>query len=160
MTHRDGFSELSARNPARSDAGHRKGRVTPSESPGKPPFRSLLGGVGGRQRTLPMLQHRLRLASYPTPPRSDPYGSIFPSFGINCTGTADLEFRPDLSAVLLWLAWLDALGLDAEAEPPDGELGEVIVAVGAGEGDAVVGRDSIRQATLRKEPQEAPPVPT
>ena len=30
-----------------------------------------------------MLEHRLRLASYPTSPRSDPYGSLLSSFGIS-----------------------------------------------------------------------------
>ena len=34
-THRDVFPGLSARSLARSDAGHRKGRATLSESPGR-----------------------------------------------------------------------------------------------------------------------------
>ena len=45
MTHRDGFPRFSARSAGRSDARHRKPRapsksILPSESLGKPPFRS------------------------------------------------------------------------------------------------------------------------
>ncbi len=40
MTHRDGFPRLSARSAWRGVAGHRKPCETPSESLGKPPFRS------------------------------------------------------------------------------------------------------------------------
>ena len=36
--------------------------------------------------------------------------------------------------------------VDAEAEPPDGQLGEIEESIGAGEGDAVVGSDRRRQA--------------
>src|SRR5947209_19478578 len=54
-------------------------------------------------------------------------------------------------AVLLGMTWLDALDRDAEPEPPNGELGEVEQAVGAGEGDAVVGADGVWQAALAKE---------
>ena len=82
MTHRDGLSALSVRSQCRRDALHHKMLATRSESSERPPFRSLLGLVGGRQRALPMLWHRLRLASYPTSPRSDPYGSLLSSFGI------------------------------------------------------------------------------
>ena len=54
MTHRDGFPRLSARSAWRGDARHRKPCGTPSESLGKPPFRSrgrtgsgrIGGGVG------------------------------------------------------------------------------------------------------------------
>jgi len=37
------------------------------------------------------------------------------------------------------MAWLDALDRDAEAKPPDRELGEVEQGVGTGEGHAVIG---------------------
>ncbi|HVO02721.1 MAG TPA: hypothetical protein VMT54_11000 [Candidatus Cybelea sp.] len=47
-------------------------------------------------------------------------------------------------SVLLRVAGLDALDLDAAPEPPDRELGEVEEAVGAGERHAVVGADSVR----------------
>ncbi len=52
MTHRDGFPRLSARSAWRGDAGHRKPCAPsqghgPSESFGKPPFRS--GGRPGRR---------------------------------------------------------------------------------------------------------------
>ncbi len=45
MAHRDGFPRLSARSAWRGDAGHRTPRApsesyAPSESLGKPPFRS------------------------------------------------------------------------------------------------------------------------
>ena len=46
---------------------------------------------------------------------------------------------------------LDALDGDAQAQPPDGQLGEVEHGVGAGEGDAVVGADGGRQAALEEE---------
>ncbi len=63
MTHRDGFPRLSARSAWRGDAGHRKPRAPsesygPSESLGKPPFRSRgrtgSGRMGGRRKALPM----------------------------------------------------------------------------------------------------------
>ncbi len=56
----------------RSDAGHRKGRATRSESSEKTQALSPLGRVGGRQQALEISPHRLRLASYPTRPRGDP----------------------------------------------------------------------------------------
>ena len=54
MIHRDGFPRLSARSAWRGDAGHRKPwapftSIGPSESLGKPPFRS--GGRAGSGRT-------------------------------------------------------------------------------------------------------------
>ena len=42
MTHRDGLPRFLARSVGRSDAAHRKPRATPSESLGRPPFRSLI----------------------------------------------------------------------------------------------------------------------
>ena len=58
MTHRDGFPSFSARSAWRGDAGHRKPCGTPSESLGKPPFRSGgrtgSGRIGGRRQALPM----------------------------------------------------------------------------------------------------------
>ena len=47
MTHRDGLPRFSARSVGRGDAAHREERATPSESLGKPPFRSPLRPVGG-----------------------------------------------------------------------------------------------------------------
>ena len=52
------------------------------------------------------------------------------------------------------LSGLDALDRDAEAEPPDGEPGEIEEAVGAGEGQAVVGADGVGQAALLEEALE------
>ena len=136
MTHRDGISDLSARNPARSDApsvnpGHRKGRVTLFESPGAeslemPPFRSLLGGVascmlGGRQQALPMHAHRLRLASYPTPPRSDPYGSIFPSFVIRPRPALGQQFADEAGGPV-GIEGAELLEADAAGLVDDGHL--------------------------------------
>jgi len=54
MTHRDGLSALSVRSVSRSDAAHRKGRVTTSERSEKPPFRSWTRPVGGRRKALTM----------------------------------------------------------------------------------------------------------
>ena len=42
---------------------------------------------------------------------------------------------------VLRMAGLDALDLDAEPEPPDGELGEVEERIGTGQGNAVIGAD-------------------
>ena len=54
MTHRDGLPRFSARSAWRGDAGHREARATPSESLGKPPFRSPPQPVGERREALPM----------------------------------------------------------------------------------------------------------
>ncbi len=54
MTHRDGFPRFWARSAWRGDAGHRKPCATPSESLGKPPFRSRGRTPGGRREALPM----------------------------------------------------------------------------------------------------------
>ncbi len=54
MTHRDGFPRFSARSAWRGDAGHRKPCATPSESLGKPPFRSRGRTAGGRRKALTM----------------------------------------------------------------------------------------------------------
>jgi hypothetical protein len=43
---------------------------------------------------------------------------------------------------------LDPFDPDAEAQPPDGELGEIEEGVRAGEGDAVIGADGGWQAAL------------
>ncbi len=59
MTHRDGFPRLSARSAWRGDAGHREPCAPsqshgPSESLGKPPFRSRRRTAGGRRKALTM----------------------------------------------------------------------------------------------------------
>ena len=54
MTHRDGYPRLSARSAWRGDAGHRKPCGTPSESLGKPPFRSRGRTAGGRRKASTM----------------------------------------------------------------------------------------------------------
>ena len=59
-----------------------------------------------------------------------------------------------MAAVLLWLSGLDAFDSDAEAEPPDRELGEIEQGIGAGEGDAIIGTDGERQSALCKQPFE------
>src|SRR3546814_6550706 len=53
-----------------------------------------------------------------------------------------------VAAVLLRLAWFDAFDLNAEPEPPDRELRQVVEPVGAGEGNAVVRADGVGQAAL------------
>ncbi len=54
MTHRDGIPRVTARSACRGDAGHRNPCGTPSESLGKPPFRSRRRTAGGRRKALPM----------------------------------------------------------------------------------------------------------
>ncbi len=54
MTHRDGFPRFSARSAWCGDARHRKPCGTPSESLGKPPFRSRGRTAGGRRKALTM----------------------------------------------------------------------------------------------------------
>jgi hypothetical protein len=56
-THRDDLSRFSARSARRGDAVHREPRATPSESLGKPPFRSRMRPVGVRRKVLMM--HRI-----------------------------------------------------------------------------------------------------
>lgn len=56
-----------------------------------------------------------------------------------------------MASVLLGMAWLDALDADAQAQPPNGELGEVEEGIWAGEGDAVVGADGVWEAALAEE---------
>ncbi len=83
MTYGDGLPRFSARSARRGDAGHREACATPSESLGKPPFRSRRRPVGGRRKALPMRPHRLRLPSYPTGRLRDLYGSLSTRLGIN-----------------------------------------------------------------------------
>jgi hypothetical protein len=64
MTHRDGLPRFSARSVRCGDAGHRKACATPSESLGKPPFRSRMRPVGGRRKVLTM--HRIACNFPPT----------------------------------------------------------------------------------------------
>jgi len=52
MTHRDRVGDPPRE--AAGDVGHRKARATPSESLGKPPFRSPGRTAGGRLKALPM----------------------------------------------------------------------------------------------------------
>ena len=82
MTHRDGFPRVSARSAWRGDAGHRKPCATPSESLGKPPFRSGMRNAGGRRKTLTMPWHRRRLPSYPADRPRDLYESLSTLLGI------------------------------------------------------------------------------
>ncbi len=68
MTHRDDFPRFSARSAWLGDAGHRKPCAPsqshgPSESLGKPPFRSRGRTAGGRRQALTMPRSRLGEAS-------------------------------------------------------------------------------------------------
>src|SRR5882762_11155090 len=56
-----------------------------------------------------------------------------------------------MTAVLLRMSRLDAFDRNAEAKPPDRELGEIEQAIGTGEGNAVVGADRERQASLTEQ---------
>ncbi len=91
MTHRDGFPRLSARSAWRGDARHRKPCGTPSESLGKPPFRSRRRTGSGRRKALPM--SRIARGLPPTRPlarriaraiSSDLYGSLSALLVITC----------------------------------------------------------------------------
>ena len=76
---------------------------------------------------------------------------LLPEHGLRCrAGGLQLQsevhaLRGDRSAAGFRL---DALDLDAEPQPPDGELGEVEERIGACEGHTIVGADGSRQAEL------------
>jgi hypothetical protein len=53
-----------------------------------------------------------------------------------------------VSAVLLWLTGLNALDVDAEAQPPHREFAQTEQRVGAGERVAIVGTNRLGQAEL------------
>jgi len=59
-----------------------------------------------------------------------------------------------VAAVLLWPAGPDAFDRDAEPQPPNGEFGKIEQAVRAGEWNAIIGSDGVRQAALTKQPPE------
>src|SRR5947209_1251892 len=59
-----------------------------------------------------------------------------------------------MAAILLRVAWLDTFDRDAEAQPPDRELGEIEQGIGTGEGHAIVGTNGERQAAFTKQPFE------
>ena len=73
MTHRDGLPRFSALSVRCGDAEHREACATPSESLGKPPFRSRMRPVGGRRKSFDDALHRLQLSSYPTSRLRDLY---------------------------------------------------------------------------------------
>ena len=56
------------------------------------------------------------------------------------------EVHAFVPAVLLRMAGLDVLDVDAEAESPDGEFAEAIEGVGGGEGHAVIGANGLPEA--------------
>ena len=64
------------------------------------------------------------------------------------------EVHALVTAVLLRMTGLDAFDPDTQSEPPHRELGEVEQGIGTGEGNAIVGADGARQATLGKQPLE------
>src|SRR5829696_892311 len=55
------------------------------------------------------------------------------------------EMHPFVAAVLLRTAGLRPLEVDAQPEPPDGELAEAIERMARGEGHAVIGSDRVRE---------------
>jgi len=57
-----------------------------------------------------------------------------------------------MAAVLLRLAGLDPLDLNAEPEPPDRQAAEVEQAIGGGKRDAVIGTDAERQPAFQEQP--------
>lgn len=58
------------------------------------------------------------------------------------------EMHALVEAVLLRIAWLDALDFDAEPEPPDRQPRQIEQSVGTGEGYAIVVPDRVGQAEL------------
>jgi hypothetical protein len=56
-----------------------------------------------------------------------------------------------VAAVLLGMTGLDALDVEAEAEPPDGQLGEIEEGIRACEGNPIIRSDRRRQAALAEE---------
>ena len=61
-----------------------------------------------------------------------------------------------MAAVLLRMAWFDALDLDAEPQPPDRELGEVEEGVRACERPAIIGADGLGEAKFLEDGLEHP----
>jgi hypothetical protein len=59
-----------------------------------------------------------------------------------------------VASVLLRMARLDALDLNAEPEPPHRKLRKVEQGIRADKGNGSVGADGIRQSALSKEPLE------
>ena len=53
-----------------------------------------------------------------------------------------------MAAVLLWVARLYALDLDAQPEPPHGQFGQIEEGIGTGKRNAVIGADGFGQAEL------------
>jgi hypothetical protein len=62
--------------------------------------------------------------------------------------------HPFVTSILLRAARLDALDLDAEAQPPHGELAQAEQRVRTGEGDAVVGANGLGQTELGEDALE------
>jgi hypothetical protein len=60
-----------------------------------------------------------------------------------------------MPSVLLGMAGLDAFDVDTEPQPPNGEFGEIVEAIWAGEGNAIVGPNGCRQAARDKKPFES-----
>ncbi len=73
MTRRAGLPRFSALSVRCGDAGHRKACATPSESLGKPPFRSPMRPVGGASKSFDDAPHRRQLSSCPTSRLRDLY---------------------------------------------------------------------------------------
>src|SRR6267143_1409076 len=73
---------------------------------------------------------------------------------VDFRGARGLRFEREvhafMPAILLRMTGLDAFDGDAQAQPPDRELGEVEQRVGRGEGHAVVRADASGQAALFK----------
>ncbi len=70
-----------------------------------------------------MLEHRLRLASYPTSPRSDPYGSLLSSFGIRVLRGQIRRGEGERTRAVIWYCDLRGSSALADALDPNEFIG-------------------------------------
>ena len=59
-----------------------------------------------------------------------------------------------VAAILLGMTGLDALDANAQAQPPDGELAQVLEGVGGGERHSVIRADGFRESELPEDTLE------
>jgi len=60
-----------------------------------------------------------------------------------------------MASILLWAAGFDAFDIDAQSQPPHGQFGEIVEAVGAGKRQAVIRTHGIGQPAFLKQSLES-----